>query len=54
MTITELLSMMRLLAALESAMLTAQTSMPDHLCEDVARNIEVLEREILERAGSAR
>lgn len=54
MTIMELLSMMRLLAALESAVLTARTSVPDHIYEDVAHHIEILERELLERAGSAR
>lgn len=50
MTTSELLSMMRLLSAIESAMLTAKTPMPDHLCEAVERHVEILEREILARS----
>ncbi|MDX9956483.1 MAG: hypothetical protein RBT75_20470 [Anaerolineae bacterium] len=49
MTTTELLSFMRLLSAMESAMLIAKTPMPDHIYEDVARHVGILEREILER-----
>jgi hypothetical protein len=47
MSLPELLAMMRLLSAIESAMLMSGTSMPDHLYEDLTRNIETLEREIL-------
>lgn len=50
MTTLELLSMMRLLSAMESAMLTAKTPMPDHLWDEVTRHVEILEREILQRA----
>ena len=49
MTTTELLSLMRLLSAMESAMLTAKTPMPDHLWDEVTRHVEILEREILAR-----
>lgn len=50
MTTPELLSMMRLLSAMESAMLAARTPMPDHLCEAVERHVEILELEILARS----
>jgi hypothetical protein len=49
MTTLELLSMMRLLSAMESAMLMAGKSLPDHILDDVGRHVEILEREILER-----
>ena len=49
MSTLELLSMMRLLSAMESAMLTAGKSLPDHIWDDVTRHVEILEREILER-----
>ena len=49
MTTPELLSMMRLLSAMESAMLTVGKSLPDHIWDDVTRHVEILEREILER-----
>ncbi len=47
MTLPELLSMMRLLSAVESAMLMSGQAMPSHLYDDLTRNIEILEREIL-------
>ena len=50
MTTTELLSLMRLLSAMESAMLTAKTPMPDHIWDGVVRHVEILEREILARS----
>jgi hypothetical protein len=49
MTTLELLSLMRLLSAMESAMLMAGKTLPDHILEEVTRNVEILEREILER-----
>ena len=49
MSTAELLSLMRLLSAMESAMLTAGKSLPDHIWDDVTRHVEILEREILER-----
>ena len=49
MTTLELLSLMRLLSAMESAMLMAGKTMPDHIWDDVGRHVEILEREILER-----
>jgi hypothetical protein len=51
MTTQELLSMMRLLSAMESAMLTIGKSLPDHLWDEVTRHVEILEREILQRAS---
>lgn len=50
MTTAELLSMMRLLSAMESAMLTVGKSLPDHIWDDVTRHVEILEREILARS----
>ena len=47
MSIQELLSMMRLLSAVECALLMAGKPMPDHLYEFVERHVEILEREIL-------
>ena len=49
MSTQELLSLMRLLSSMESAMLTAGKTMPDHIWDDVTRHVEILEREILER-----
>lgn len=49
MTTPELLSLMRLLSAMESAILAAGQQMPDYLSDDVTQHIEILEREILER-----
>lgn len=49
MTTPELLSLMRLLSAMESAMLTAGKLLPDHIWDEVTRHVEILEREILER-----
>ena len=51
MTTPELLSLMRLLSAMESAMLTAGKALPDHIWDDVTRHVEILEREILKRAN---
>jgi hypothetical protein len=50
MSTPELLSLMRLLSAMESAMLTAKTPMPDHLCEQVEDHIRILVREVLSRS----
>ena len=50
MSTQELLSLMCLLSAMESAMLTAKTPMPDHLLDEVTRHVEILEREILARS----
>ena len=50
MTTPELLSMMRLLSAMESVMLTVGKALPDHLWDEVTRHVEILEREILQRA----
>lgn len=47
MTKQELLRMMRLLSSVESAMLMSKCSMPDHLYDELAALIEVLEREVL-------
>jgi len=49
MTTPELLSMMRLLSAIESAILMTGKPLPDHLCEQVERHVAILEREILQR-----
>jgi hypothetical protein len=54
MTTKELFSLMRLLSAMESAMLFANSKLPDHLChlcDDVERAVEIIEREILERSN---
>ena len=50
MTTLELLSLMRLLSAMESAMLMTGKTMPDHIWDDVTRHVEILEREILARS----
>lgn len=52
MSLTELLSMMRLLSAVESAMLMAGNPMPDHLYDEIARHVGLLEQLILAGAGS--
>lgn len=52
MSTTELLSMMRLLSAMESAMLTSKIPLPNHLSDEVTRHTEIIEREILERTKS--
>jgi hypothetical protein len=49
MTISELLSLMRLLSAMESAMLVSKVQFPDYLSDEVTRHTEILEREILAR-----
>lgn len=50
MTTTELLSLMRLLSAMESAMLASKIAFPDYLSDEVTRHTEILEREILARS----
>lgn len=50
MTTLELLSLMRLLSAMESAMLASKIAFPCHLSDDVTRHTEILEREILARS----
>ena len=50
MTTTELLSLMRLLSAMESAMLASKIVFPDYLSDEVTRHTEILEREILARS----
>lgn len=50
MTTLELLSLMRLLSAMESAMLASKVAFPDYLSDEVTRHIEILEREILARS----
>lgn len=50
MTTPELLSLMRLLSAMESAMLASKTVIPDYLSDEVVRHTEILEREILARS----
>jgi len=52
MTTTELLSLMRLLSAMESAMLASKIAFPDYLSDEVTRHTEVLEREILQRTST--
>lgn len=52
MAIPELLSMMRLLSAMESAMLASKIVFPDYLSDEVTRHMEIIEREILERTRS--
>ena len=52
MSAQELLSMMRLLSAVESAMLMAGNPMPDHLYDDIEQHVEMLERLILAGVGS--
>ena len=47
MTKQEMLSLMRLLSALESWGFANKTPLPDYLHEGLCDNIEVLEREIL-------
>lgn len=48
MSTADLLSLMRLLSALESAALTAKIMLPPHLSDDVRRHVEILENAILE------
>ena len=50
MSTPELLSLMRLLSAMESAMLASKIVFPDYLSEEVTRHIEILEREIMKRS----
>jgi len=50
MSTPELLSLMRLLSAMESAMLASKVVFPDYLSDEVTRHTEILEREILERS----
>lgn len=50
MTTSELLSLMRLLSAMESAMLASKIGFPDYLSDEVTRHTEIIERDILERS----
>ena len=50
MSTTELLSLMRLLSSMESALLASKTMFYDSLSYEVARCTEILEREILARS----
>lgn len=50
MTTSELLSLMRLLSAMESAMLASKIVFPDYLSDEVTRHTEIIERDILERS----
>ena len=50
MTTLELLSLMRLLSAMESAMLASKVVFPDYLSDEVTRHKEIIEREILARS----
>lgn len=46
MSLAELLSMMRLLSAIESVLLMSEKLMPDHLYDQIDSHVELLEREI--------
>ena len=50
MTTLELLSLMRLLSAMESAMLASKIVFPNYLSDEVTRHTEIIEREILGRS----
>ena len=50
MTTEELLSLMRLLSAMESAMCASKVPFPDYLSDEVTRHTEIIERDILERS----
>ena len=50
MTTLELMSLMRLLSAMESATLASTIVLPDYLSDEVTRHTEILEREILARS----
>jgi len=50
MSTSELLSLMRLLSAMESAMLASKVPFPDYLSDEVTRHTEILECEILARS----
>ena len=50
MSTLELLSLMRLLSAMESAMLASKVVFPDYLSDEVTQHTEILEREILARS----
>lgn len=52
MTTLELLSLMRLLSAMESAMLASKIVLPGYLSYEVTRHTESIERKILERTRS--
>lgn len=47
MTKHELLALMRLLAALETALLVQRTSLPDQLWEQIADSVERIELAVL-------
>lgn len=53
MTKPELLALMRLLSALESWGFSNKQTLPDYLLEDIQKNVEILEREILTPPGWA-
>jgi hypothetical protein len=48
MTKPELLALLRLLSAVETAMLCHKVSLPDHLWEAISATCEKVEREILQ------
>ena len=52
MTTLELLSLMRLLSAMESAMLASKIVFPDYLSDEETRHTEILERENLQRTAT--
>ena len=47
LTKQEMLSIMRLLSALESWGFSNKQTLPDYLLDDIQKNVELLEREIL-------
>ena len=47
MTKQELLAMLKLLSAIESAMTIAKATLPDYLFEQIDATVALLEREIL-------
>lgn len=49
MTTPELLDLMRLLSALESWAMSKKEQMPDYLHDSISRNVERVERYILDR-----
>lgn len=48
MTKPELLALLRLLSAVETAMLMQKVNLPDHLWEAISATCEKVEREILQ------
>lgn len=49
MSTPELLSLIRLLYAMEKTMLASNVAIPTHICEDVTWSQAIIEREILKR-----